>query len=179
MDVVMVRSVVQVCEDSLDHEELLKDCSGFLTAVAKEFGYGDVVRGDANGIRAKFANEVVTKEPFHFIGKNPDLATEYAGKGHLVLGGLTSSEMTYKDKSGREHKASMGHVVIVVPGGPSKPGKVKLADGREQPVRGGYPYCYQGAANRPYRLKERTQVDLVFPSVCLRDVIYAWLEVKQ
>jgi hypothetical protein len=174
----MARSVVQVCEDFLDHSALLRDCSGFVSAVAKEFGYADVVRGDANGLRAKFGSEATTKLPLRFIGKNPDLATEYAGKGHLVIGGLTSSEMIYKDRSGKEHKASMGHVVVVAPGGPSKPGKVTLADGREQPVRGGYPYCYQGAANSPYRLKARTQVDLVFPSVCLKDVIYAWLEVK-
>lgn len=175
----MARSVTQVCEDSLDHPELLQGCNLFVIAVAKEFGYGDVVVGNADAIRGKFNSESGTALPFIYIGKNPDLATQLANEGHLVIGGLTKSEMKYKDKGGHEHAASMGHVVIVAPGGPSRPGTVKLADGREQATRGGYPYCFQGAAHAPYRIKARTQVDLVFPSALLKEVVYAYLKVPR
>ena len=91
-----------------------------------------------------------------------------------MVGGLTQTEMTYIGRDTKEHKAKMGHVAVVVPGGPSKPGSVKLADGTLMPVRGGYPYCHQGAAHEIYRFKERTQVDAVFPALLLGRV--AWLE---
>lgn len=112
----MARSVTQVCEDSLDHPELLQGCKLFVIALAKEFGYGDVVLGNADAIRGKFNSESET---------------------------------------------------------------VRLADGREQATRGDYPYRFQGAAHAPYRIKARTQVDLVFPSALLKEVVYAYLKVPR
>jgi len=73
----------------------------------------------------------------------------------------------------------MGHVVVVVPGGPSEPCHVRLTNGKEQAARGGYPYCYQGAAHEVYRFSERTQVDAVFPSLLLDKVIYAYVPLKK
>jgi hypothetical protein len=109
----------------------------------------------------------------------PDKATQYATDGQFVIGGLTQTEMTYVGRDQKEHKATMGHVVVVVPGGPSKPSQVKLTDGTLQPVRGGYPYCYQGAAHALYRFTERTQVDAVFPGLLLTKVIYAYIEITK
>lgn len=175
----MAKSVVQVCQACLNSPELLKGCNLFVIAVAKEFGYGDIIRGNADAIRSLYLSAVTTKPPLIYLGKEPALATQMANEGHLVIGALNRNEMTYKDKSGILRVASMGHVVIIAPGGPSKPRVVTLLDGRQQPTRGGYPFCYQGAAYAPYRLKERTQVDLVFPAVLLKEVVYAYLKVPK
>jgi hypothetical protein len=173
----MTTSVVNVCEAALSHPELLSGCNKFVEYVAQHFGYGDAVKGNADQIRGKFSTEAGTKLPFHYIGKKPDLATKFANDGKLVIGGLTKTEMHYIDGRKIEHVATMGHVVIVCGGGPSVRGEITLADGRKQKTRGGYPYCYQGAAQAPYRLPMRTQVDLVFPSVLLNEVVYAYLEI--
>jgi hypothetical protein len=168
------RSVSQVCEDCLDHEELLKGCNLFVQSVCGNFGYGDLFsKGDnADAMIAKFS-----KTPFQWIGKDPDKATACANAGSLVLGGLTKAGMSYDNKLGVKIEASMGHVVVIAPGGPSNAGKLKLANGQMQDMRGGYPYCYGGAAIPKYRIKSRLQVDAVFPSVVLRDVVYAYLDV--
>ena len=64
---------------------------------------------------------------------------------------------------------------MALPGGPSAGGEVTLADGSKRPVRGGYPYCFQDAHVLTYRFSERTQVDVVFPTVTLKKVVYAWV----
>jgi hypothetical protein len=87
--------------------------------------------------------------------------------------------MTYTQKDGKQHTATMGHVVVVVGGGPSSATTVKLLNGKTQPARGGYPYCYQGAANAPYRFTQQTQVDVVFPSAVLDNVVYAYLPIPK
>jgi hypothetical protein len=91
----MARSVVQVCQDSQDHPELLKGCNLFVIAVAKAFGYGDAVIGNADAILEKFSSVSSTFPPFIHIGKNPVQATKMAEEGHLVIGGLTKTAMTY------------------------------------------------------------------------------------
>jgi hypothetical protein len=170
----MAQSISQVCEECLNNAELLKGCNLFVQSVCSTFGYGYLFSKDdnADAIIAKFS-----QKPFHWIGKDPDKATDCANTGSLVLGGLTKAGMTYKNKLGVKIDASMGHVVVVAPGGPSIAGKLKLANGQTQDMRGGYPYCYGGAAIPKYRIKSKLQVDAVFPSVVLQDVIYAYLNV--
>jgi hypothetical protein len=140
-----------------------------------EFASGAIAPGDK-------ANTIIERRikhpPWVWLGEKPDEATKRATRGDLVLGGLTSSEMTYIDRRKREHSATMGHVVVIAPGGPSRPGDQKLADGTTQPCRGGYPYCYQGAYNALYRIRSRTQVDLVFPSLLLDKVHYAYVDLS-
>jgi hypothetical protein len=175
----MPDSIEDVCQRLVQNKALVANCSGYLTAVAEALGApGNAFQGNADTIRSRFNTAQSTSEPFHYIGKDPDKATAYANKGYFVVGGLTRAEMTYKEAGGHEHRASMGHVVVVVPGGPSQAGEVTLADGSKRAARGGYPYCYQGAHVPAYRFSGRTQVDVVFPSVKLRDVIYAWVSAK-
>jgi len=158
------------------NKALVANCSGYLTAVAETIGAaGNAFQGNADTIRSRFSTAESTIAPFHYIGKDPNKATAYANKGYFVVGGLTSAEMTYKDLQGHEHRASMGHVVVIVPGGPSTGGEVTLADRSKRPARGGYPYCFQGAYVPAYRFSERTQVDVVFPRVTLQNVVYAWV----
>lgn len=171
----MAKSVEQVCKDSLERESLLAGCNEFVLAVVAAFDAKALAPGDK-------ANVIVSKKlkssPWIWIGEKPAEATRQAAQGNLVLGGLTSSEMTFVDKGGKQHTATMGHIVVVAPGGPSLPGEVTLTDGTTQPCRGGYPYCYQGAYNKLYRFKQRTQVDAVFPGNLLHRVHYAYLKIK-
>jgi hypothetical protein len=178
-------TVEDICKLYVKDVAKVANCNQFLQAVAgkvgTEYGLGlnAAFVGNANVIRGRFSSEKSTNPPFIYIGPLPDEATQYATDGQFVVGGLTQTEMTYVGKDSKEHKATMGHVVVVVPGGPSKPGTVKLGDGTSQPVRGGYPYCYQGAAHEIYRFKERTQVDAVFPGLLLDKVIYAYIDIKK
>jgi hypothetical protein len=172
------RTVTQVCEDSLDHPALLKGCNLFVQSVCAEFGYGDIfTKGDnADAMIKKFDSP-----PFHYIGKDPDKATKVANEGHLVLGGLSLAAMLLvplKNKPNAK-KPTMGHVVVVAPGGPCKQENYILTTGAEQPAAAGYPYCYGGAAREEYRLKQRVSVSLVFPRASRDNVIYAYLEIPK
>jgi hypothetical protein len=172
----MARTIEQACADAVDHENLLASCNGFVYAIVSEFAPGAIEPGaNADGI---VSNKLLKGgDQWVPIGQNPDDATAKAAEGNLVLGGLTSAEMTYKDMKKREHKASMGHVVVVVGGGPSKPITLMLMDGKTaQACRGGYPYCFQGAAHSLWRFKGKTQVDAVFPGVLLSKVHYAYIK---
>jgi len=188
----MADSVEDICSLLVKDEKLVASCNGFLAAVATKLatlykvdGLVAAFTGNANAIRGRFSNQISTVKPFVYIGTDPDKATEMATAGHFVVGGLTSTEMTYVGRDKKTHTATMGHVVVVVPGGPSEPCHIKLAKkdskGRplEQPARGGYPYCYQGAAHEIYRFSERTQVDAVFPSLLLDKVVYAYVPLKK
>jgi hypothetical protein len=181
----MARTVEEICQQFVKDTKLVASCNEFLQSVAAEVGREYNVKdiatafsGNANAIRSRFSSADGTQKPFIYIGTNPTLATKYADAGQFVVGGLTSTEMTYTGRDKREHKASMGHVVVVAPGGPSKPCHIKLMNGVDQAVRGGYPYCYQGAAHEIYRFTERTQVDAVFPALLLNKVIYAYIAIK-
>lgn len=181
----MPMTVEDICKLYVKDPKKVANCNEFLQAVAERVGgeYGlnlrEAFAGNANTIRGRFNTEKNTSPPFIYIGPFPDEATQYATDGQFVIGGLTQTEMTYVGRDKKEHKATMGHVVVVVPGGPSKAVPVTLADGTLQPVRGGYPYCYQGAAHALYRFKERTQVDAVFPALLLTRVIYACVDLKK
>jgi hypothetical protein len=172
----MARTIEQACEDAVDHENLLASCNGFVYAVVNEFAPGAIEPGaDAD----KIVSSKLLKSGGRWIaiGQNSNDATARAEEGDLVLGGLTSQEMTYTDGKKREHKATMGHVVVVVAGGPSKPITIMLMDGKTpQACRGGYPYCYQGAAHSLWRFKGKTQVDAVFPGQLLSKVHYAYIK---
>ncbi len=167
------RTITQICTDTLDHPELLAGCNLFVQSVLGSLGYGDLfTKGDdADAMVAAFA-----KAPFHLIGKNPGEAMKRAGEGKLVVAGMTKAAMSYVTKQGDKVQASMGHVVIVLPGGPSKPGSVTLANGVVQPNRGGYPLSCGGAAMARYRIKSVLSIDVVFPSKVLNDVVYAYLD---
>jgi len=174
----MRRTIEQACEDALDHENLLASCNGFVYAIVNEFASGAIEPG-AN------ADSIVSNKllkgggQWVSIGQDPDGATAKAAEGNLVLGGLTKAELTYTDSKKRRHEATMGHVVVVVAGGPSKPMDIMLMYvNTPQSCRGGYPYCYQGAANKQWRFKEKTQVDAVFPGLLLNKVHYAYIEIK-
>jgi hypothetical protein len=167
--------IEDICKRLVKDKALVAECSGFLRAVAEVLQVGNAFAGNANTIRGRFGTQAGTSLPFNYIGMDGDKATAYADKGYFVVGGLTSTEMNFKDTHGHEHKATMGHVVVVVPGGPSQRCVVTLADGTRRDARGGYPYCYQGAHYLPYRFSERTQVDVVFPAVLLPKVVYAWV----
>lgn len=159
-------------------------CNEFIQAVAAKVGaewgvnLSDAFAGNANLIRGRFGSQNDTKAPFIYIGPYPDKATQYANDGQFVVGGLTSTEMTYVGRDKKQRTATMGHVVVVTPGGPSKPCIVTLTNGTAQPARGGYPYCYQGAAHEIYRFTDRTQVDVVFPSMLLNKVLYAYIDIQ-
>jgi hypothetical protein len=181
----MPMGVEDICKVYVKDPTKVANCNEFLQAVAAKVGseYGldlkDAFEGNANKIRGRFNGEKSTNPPFIYIGPFRDKATQYANDGQFVVGGLTQAEMTYIGRDTKEHKATMGHVVVVVPGGPSKSGTITLADGTSQAVRGGHPYCYQGAAHEMYRFKERTQVDAVFPALLLNNVIYAYIDIKK
>ena len=181
----MAKSVADICKDVLMVPGMVASCNGFLQEVADRVGKAYSVDicsafdGNADKIRSRFNTEKDTQSPFHFIGPYPNKATQYAADGQFVVGGLTSVEMTYIGRDKKQHKSTMGHVVVVVPGGPSAPGKITLADGSVLPVRGGYPYCYQGAAHAPFRFTDRTQVDAVFPALKLPMVIYAYIDIQK
>jgi len=168
----MAKTVETTCKETIAKPGMSSGCNTFVQAVAKEYGKEDAVAGNADQIRMK-----LNDPPFKAIGKNPQMATSYAVQGKLVIGGLSKTEATWKDKGGHDHTATMGHVVVVVPGGPSLRLTITLQNGKTQECRGGYPYCYQGAANPPYRFLSRTQVDAVFPSHVLNDVYYAYLDI--
>jgi hypothetical protein len=175
----MPASIEDICKRLVQDKALVANCNVFLIAAADAIGAaGNVFQGNADTIRGKFGTPETTVAPFHYIGKDPNKATAYANKGYFVVGGLTRAEMTYTGLHGHDHKATMGHVVVVVPGGPSAAGEVTLADGSKRPARGGYPYCYQGAHVPAYRFSARTQVDVVFPAVTLGNVVYAWVTAK-
>ena len=172
--------VEDICKGYIKDPAKVANCNEFLQAVAAKVGseWGvnltEAFAGNADSIRTRFGTR-----PFVFIGPYPDKATEFANAGQFVVGGLTHAEMTYIDKNKKPHIATMGHVVVVVPGGPSSSGNVTLTDGTFQPVRGGYPYCYQGAARKAFRFKERTQVDVVFPATLLNKVEYAYIDIQK
>jgi hypothetical protein len=168
----MAGSVEATCSDIIKKPGMSSGCNTFVQAVAKVYGKDDLFVGNADSIRTK-----LNVAPFKPIGKNPNLATSCAMQGELVIGALSKAEATWKDSAGHQHSAVMGHVVVVVPGGPSRALTIRLQNGTAQPCRGGYPYCYQGAANPAYRFLARTQVDAVFPSHVLNDVYYAYLDI--
>jgi hypothetical protein len=155
---------------------VVADCNKFVQAVAGkvateyQIGLSEAFAGNADAIRNRFS-----ESPFIPIGKDKALATKLANEGQLVLGGLNTHEMKLY-----EPKATMGHVVVIAPGGPSKAiSEVKLKNGKTQAARGGYPYCYQGAHLSQYRFKEKTQVDVVFPSRSLEHINYAYVDIKK
>jgi hypothetical protein len=169
------RTITQICEDCLTHDELLKGCNLFVQAVCAAKDYGDVF---SKGDDADAMVGALKKPPFQPIATKGE-ATERANGGMLVIGGLTRQEMSYVKKDGTEVKATMGHVVVVAPGGPSTPAKIKLNDGKFYSFAGGYPYCYGGAARVLYRLAFRLSVDVVFPTPVRDHVHYAYLQVPK
>jgi len=181
----MPTSVEDICKLFVKDPVKVSTCNEFLQAVAAKVGteWGldlkSAFAGNADQIRGSFNSEKDTKTPFIYIGPDPDKATQYAAAGQFVVGGLTKMEMTYTLDDGTLRQATMGHVVVVAPGGPSKPGIVTLANGKTQPARGGYPYCYQGAHYESYRFTDRTQVDVVFPARLLSKVIYAYIDIQK
>ena len=167
----MAMPVEEISGQFVKDERLVADCNKFVQAVAgkvaTEYGIHDLssaFAGTADNIRARF-----DKPPFISIANDKNLATKLANEGQLVLGGLGLNEMrTY------EPKATMGHIVVIAPGGPSKP----LAPGGSfKDARGGYPYCFQGAHILQYRFKTRTQVDVVFPKDSLPHINYAYINI--
>jgi hypothetical protein len=180
----MPKSVEDICKVFIKDATKVANCNEFIQAVAATVGteWGvdltSAFSGNADSIRARFGSDPASA-PFIYIGPHPDKATEFAEAGQFVVGGLTHVEMTYIGRDTKKRTATMGHVVVVVPGGPSAAGTVTLANGVEQPVRGGYPYCYQGAAHEIYRFTDRTQVDAVFPGVLLDKVIYAYIDIQK
>jgi hypothetical protein len=169
----MAMPVEEITGQLVKDERLIADCNKFVQAVASkvasEYGmnlrdFSSAFAGTADNIRARF-----DKPPFISIANDKARATKLANEGQLVLGGLSLNEMrTY------EPKATMGHIVVIAPGGPSKP----LAPGGSfKGARGGYPYCYQGAHIPQYRFKTRTQVDVVFPKDSLPHINYAYINI--
>jgi hypothetical protein len=175
----MPTSVEDICKLYIHDASKVANCNEFLQAVAAKVGseYGIDLRqafsGNADSIRARLGGE----KPFISIGRMPALATQLANQGQFVIGGLSHAEMTYVGRDKKEHAATMGHVVVIAPGGPSHATTITLANGKKQPCRGGYPYCYQGAAHEMYRILGRTQVDLVFPALLLGQVCYAYIDI--
>lgn len=180
----MPTSVEDICKLYVKDPAKVANCNGFIQAVAAKVGteWGmdltAAFAGNADSIRTQFGSPNGSA-PFIYIGPFPDKATRFANAGQFVVGGLTSTEMTYVGRDKKKRVATMGHIVVVAPGGPSAPGKVTLANGVEQPVRGGYPYCYQGAAHEIYRFASRTQVDVVFPAMLLNKVLYAYIDIQR
>lgn len=181
----MPTAVEDICKLYVKDKSKIADCNKFIQAVAAkvstEWGVNltQAFAGNADSIRARFGSPDATSLPFTYIGPFPDKATELAEAGQFVVGGLRHTEMTYTGRDKKQRVATMGHVVVVVPGGPSKPRIVRLTNGTDQPVRGGYPYCYQGAAHEIYRFTDKTQVDAVFPAMLLDKVIYAYIDIQK
>jgi len=176
----MPTSVEDVCKLYVKDSTKVANCNQFLQAVASKVGadwgvdLSKAFSGNADTIRGRFK-----EAPFIYIGPFPDKATAFATDGKFVVGGLTHGEMTYIGRDNRRRTATMGHVVVIAPGGPSKGGEIELADGTKQKVRGGYPYCYQGAAHEIYRFDHRTHVDAVFPALLLDRVEYAYIDIQK
>ena len=170
--------VEEACKNCVKSKENVSNCNIFVIKVADALGVGNFFSGlNANMMVAKFSNPNA-KAPFHYIGKNKNLAMQYADRGYFVLGGLTAGQMNV-NKNPTSHQATMGHVVIVAPGGPAPATKVKLANGVMQPARGGYPYCYQGAHDSAYQFTDKTQVSCVFPKDHLDDIVYGYVDVAK
>lgn len=169
------RTITQVCEDLLDHPEVLKGCNLFVQQVCTEFGHGSLFSksDNADAMIAKFG-----QTPFTDLGTDKDKATQYADQGYLVLGGLTLASMLAALPEESQRRPTMGHVVVIAPGGPCKAAVYKLADGTTQPAAAGYPYCYGGAAIPKYRIKEKVTISLVMPKLSRDKTQYAYLNVK-
>jgi hypothetical protein len=161
------------------------NCNEFIQAVAQYLGGKhpiDLVTpfaGKSQDIVAKFA-KAKPDPPFVSVATK-DEATKLANAGQFVVAGLTADEMR-KYQPG----ATMGHIVVVAPGGPSKPlseikdpkgNIIKNKNGKPQEARGGYPYCYQGAHYGAYQFNHKTQVDVVFPSLSLPHIHYAYIDI--
>src|SRR5262245_46975049 len=124
----MARTVEEICGDLVKDSKLVANCNDFLlavaTKVASEYKRPDITNvflGKADTIRARFNDKGSAVAPFVFIGTDPTMATQRATDGQFVVGGLLSTEMTYIGRDNKQRTATMGHVVVVVPGGPSKP----------------------------------------------------------
>jgi hypothetical protein len=169
------RTVEQVCRDSISHPELLAGCNLFVQAVCAAFEYGDLFsKGDnADAMIGKFASA-----PFHNLGTDKDSATQKANEGKLVLAGLTLAKMIAGNPTAKK-KPTMGHIVVVAPGGPCKQANYTLTDGTTQAAAGGYPYCYGGAAQALYRVKEKATISLVMPKASRDQTVYAWLDIPK
>lgn len=171
----MAMAVDEISAQLVNDERIIADCNKFVQAVAgkvaTEYGikYADFSKlfmGTANDIRLRF-----DRAPFISIGTDRARATKLANEGQLVFGGLSLHEMQLY-----EPKASMGHIVVIAPGGPSKPiPKSPKFHG----AHGGYPYCYQGAHDPRYRFKNKTQVDAVFPRSSLPHIQYAYIQIEE
>lgn len=156
--------VEEVCKKVVEEQESREACNKFVEAVAKEFGRENACKGLADEILARMRSSA---DGFVLIGPHPSDATKRATQGKLVLGGLSSTEMNDKN----------GHIVVIVPGGPSQRTKIYLCDNQERHCRGGYPYCYHGTMKPNIRFRHRTQVDAVFPKEKLDKIVYAYLDV--
>lgn len=171
----MPKSVDEICRALLQDDLLVANAGTFIQAVGRAFGLDHALNGTANTIRGRFSTPAIVTFPFNYIGPDPGLATWHADRGLLVLGGVTSEEMVDIGPSGHPHRASMGHIVVIAPGGPSRPGLVTLNDGSTRTAPGGYPYCYHGTSYYAFRCRERTQVDVVFPRDRLHKLVYCWM----
>jgi len=169
----MAMAVEDISALFVKDDKIIADCNKFVqavaTKVATEYGmkfqeFSSAFAGTADEIRSRF-----DKSPFNSIGTDKDQATKLANEGQLVLGGLGLYEMKKY-----EPKATMGHIVVIAPGGPSKP---LPPSGSFHGARGGYPYCYQGAHNSHYRFKAKTQVDAVFPKHALPFINYTYIDI--
>ena len=174
----MALSVDEISSTFVQDDNLISDCNKFVQAVggkvATEYGSPDLkalLAGDADSIVRRFKDL-----PFSFNGNDKPAgneATRLANEGHFVLGGLSAAERKKFDTH-----ATKGHVVIVAPGGPSKPFSGKSKSGHLLQGRGGYPYCYQGAQEAVYRFNKRTQIDVVFNKHALDHISYAYINLK-
>lgn len=170
--------VEEACKNFVKSKENVSNCNIFVIKVADALGVGNFFSGlNADMMVAKFSNPN-SRAPFHYIGKTKNLAMQYADRGYFILGGLTKGQMNV-NKNPASHQATMGHVVIVAPGGPAPATKVKLANGVMQPARGGYPYCYQGAHDSAYQFTDKTQVSCVFSKNHLDDIVYGYVDVAK
>ena len=168
----------KACKNRVKSKEKVSNYNIFVIKVADSLGVGNFFSGlNADMMVAKFSSSN-SKAPFHYIGINKNLAMQYADRGYFVLGGLTKGQMNV-NKNPTSHQATMGHVVIVAPGGPAPASKVKLANGHMQPARGGYPYCYQGAHYSAYQFTDKTQVSCVFSKNHLDDIVYGYVDVAK
>ena len=169
------RSVEQVCKDYLGHPELLKGCNLFVQAVCGAFGYGTLFsKGDnADAMIAK-----LNSPPFHNLKTDKKAAADQADKGMLVLGGLTLADMKAATPSGHR-QPTMGHIVVIAPGGLCRPTTFKLANGDPWEAAGGYPYCYGGAAQAVYRIAAKLTISCVMPRASRDKTQYAWLDIPK
>jgi hypothetical protein len=167
----MALAVADIGELYVKDAKLVANCNVFVQAVAakvaSEYGkdFAHLFEGNADAIRARF-----DRLPFHSIGTDGNKATTLANGGQFVLGGLSLHDMRLY-----EEKATMGHIVVVAPGGPSH---AIPPSGSFPGARGGYPYCYQGAHIAKFRFAHKTQVDIVFPKRSLAHINYAYIEIK-